>query len=99
MRTYFQGDLVNYSGERHRGDLGGKPGEICAPVVNQDDTYIVAFGSDDYVMSASLLTPFQGHLRTSDDKQSDKKDKKEKKTPKVEARRGKNKQQESDDTE
>jgi hypothetical protein len=90
---YYQGDLVSYSGERFRGDLGGKPGEICAPVVNQDDTYVVAFGSDDYVLSGKLLTPFQGHIRTAEDKPVGKKDKR---GPKVEARRGRNDQEETD---
>jgi hypothetical protein len=93
---YLQGDLVNYVGERFRGDLGGKPGEVCAPVGNQEDTYVVAFGSDDYVVSGKLLTPFQGHIRSAEDKQTEKK---EKRGPKVEARRGRNNQEESDEVE
>ena len=90
---YFQGDKVSYQGERFRSDLAGKPGEICAPVTNQDDTYVVAFGTDDYVISGKLLTPFQGHLRSPDDKQPEKK---EKRGPKVETRRGRSNQEESD---
>jgi hypothetical protein len=90
---YFQGDLVSYCGEKFRGDLGGKPGEICAPVVNQDDCYVCCFGGEDYVISGKLLTPFQGHIRSAEDKQPAKK---EKRGPKVEARRGRNNQEESD---
>jgi hypothetical protein len=91
--NFFQGDLVSYVGEKFRGDLGGKMGEICAPVVNQSGTYVVSFGGDDYVMSDKFLSRFQGHLRSSEDKQPEKK---ERRQPKVEARRGRHSQEESD---
>ena len=85
---YLQGDKVSYCGQKFSSDLGGKMGEVCAPVTNQQGVYVVDFGGDDYVMPASSLTPFQGHLRTGTDesKQSDKKEKKPK-GPQVEHRR------------
>jgi hypothetical protein len=82
---FFQGDKVSYVGEKFRSDLAGKMGEICAPVVNQPDVFVVDFGSDDYIISAKSLTRFQGHLKVEDDKKS--------KEPRVEQRRRTRKQE------
>ena len=94
-RTYLPTDLVVYTGEKHRGDIGGKPGEVCCQVENQPGTYVVAFGSDDFVLSGTLLAPFQGQVRTGEDrthKKSSSKDnagsKKDRSGPIVERRRG-----------
>jgi hypothetical protein len=98
--NFFQGDLVSYRGSKFSSDLGGKMGEICAPVTNQKDHFVVAFGSDDYVLSESVLVPFQGHLRTGTDesKHPEKKEKKPK-GPQVELRRGRSKQEDETESE
>jgi hypothetical protein len=87
---YYQGDLVSYTGEKFRSDLGGKMGEICAPVGNQDGVYVVTFGGDDYVMGGAHLTTFQGHLKGSPEE-------KKARGPRVEKRH--NRQDEESDSE
>lgn len=95
-KHWLQGDLVVYTGEKNRGEIGGAPGEICAPVVNQPGTYVVAFGKDDYVLSGTLLAPFQGNIRSGEERHNKKsgggKDspgKKDRSGPTVERRRTK----------
>jgi hypothetical protein len=94
---FLQGDKVNYIGQKFSSDLGGKMGEVCAPVTNQQGVYVVSFGDGDYVLNAGVLAPFQGHLRagTDENKQSDKKEKKSK-GPQVEHRRRPSQEEDSE---
>src|ERR1700680_2792040 len=96
MHRYYQDDKVSYIGERFT-ELRGKLGVVCAPVVNDPTTYIVAIDGDDYIMPERVMSPFQGHLKSADDGKSDGKDKKKNKRaggPTVERRRGKGKDEE-----
>jgi len=52
--VFMVSDKVSYVGTRFK--LAGKLGTIEARVQNQDDTYVVDFGGEAYVMSGSLLT-------------------------------------------
>lgn len=54
--VFMIGDRVSYVGTRFK--LAGKAGIIEARVQNQDDTFVVDFGDDAYVMSGSLLSRF-----------------------------------------
>lgn len=92
MNAYMIDDKVSYIGEKFRGDLGGKMGMICSVVRNNPNSFVVDFGGDSYVLSVSLLKPFQGHLRGSEE------DKKSKE-PRVEQRRKGGRRTEESDTE
>jgi hypothetical protein len=89
---YFQGDAVVYCGEKFRGDLGGKWGEVVAPVHNESGAYIVCFGGDDYVMSEASLMRTKGQPKPEDGNVP-----KKRKEPQVQARRGRGKQEEETD--
>jgi hypothetical protein len=65
--TYMIGDRVSYCGDKFRSDLGGKMGEIIAPIHNELGGYVVSFGSDDYVMPHTSLTRFTGQIREESD--------------------------------
>jgi hypothetical protein len=95
MHRYFQDDKISYIGLRFP-ELHNKPGIVCAPVVNDPTTYIVAIDGDDYIMPERVMSPFQGHLKPADDGKQDGKDKKKSKRggPTVERRRGKGKEEE-----
>src|SRR5260370_24234558 len=95
---FMIGDLVAYTGDRFKSELGGAMGEVCAPVQNDSNTYVINFGKEDYVMPARVLTRFQGHARpASEDKPAtDKKDKKSKGGPQVSRRRGKQEEPETE---
>jgi hypothetical protein len=61
---FFQGDLVKYVGTRHKG-LG--VGEVCTPVHNEKDKYVVSFGDDAYVLPVSSITRHVPSASQSDD--------------------------------
>lgn len=92
MNAFMIDDKVSYTGEKFRGDLGGKMGLICSVVANNPNSFVVDFGGDSYVISASLLATFQGHLRGSDEE-------KKSKEPRVEQRRKGGRKSEDSDTE
>lgn len=54
--VFMVGDRVSYVGTRFK--LAGKTGIIEARVQNQDNTFVVDFGDDAFVMSGSLLTRY-----------------------------------------
>ena len=92
MRQYQLDDKVVYTGEKLRGDLGGKMGVVLSPIEGNSEGYVVDFGSDVYVMSVNVMAPFQGHIRTPENKS----EKKEKKDLLVEKRRGSKRAQDED---
>jgi hypothetical protein len=94
MRQYQLDDKVVYTGEKLRGDLGGKMGVILAPIEGNEDGFVVDFGSDVYVMSSKVLATFQGHIRSPEDKRQP--EKKERKDLQVEKRRGNKRAQDED---
>lgn len=95
--NYSIGDKVSYCGSKFASDLGGKMGEICNRVINQEDHYVVAFGDGDYIMPTSSLTRFQGNTKTTSDSAPEKGRKP--KEPRVEQRRKGGRQAEESDTE
>ena len=55
---FMIGDLVSYTGDRFKSELGGAMGEVCAPVQNDSNTYVINFGKEDYVMPAKRSSNF-----------------------------------------
>lgn len=62
---FMPGDAVYYTGEKYKQELSGKEGKpfrgwIHAPVLNQDDTFVVWFPDtkeqDSFVLHASRLS-------------------------------------------
>lgn len=54
--NFMVSDKVSYVGNRFK--LAGKLGIIEARIQNQDDTYVIDFGGEAYVMSGSLLSRY-----------------------------------------
>lgn len=60
MALYKFGDMVSYTGERHKAALSGSVGTVLSQVKNCDKEVVVDFGEDTYVMHESLLCKFAG---------------------------------------
>lgn len=58
IHMYRPGDKVSYNGNRHK-ELQGDLGVILVRVQNQEDSYVVDFSKESYVMHESLLIPFK----------------------------------------
>lgn len=63
MGLFMPFDQVQYSGEKHRSELRGKLGTICARVGGSKSSYVVDFGDSAYVMDESLLERFKAHTK------------------------------------
>jgi hypothetical protein len=92
---YLPGDKVYYTGEKYKERLNGKPGWIHAPVVDNPNGFVVEFpdtrnakdqtDSDDYIMSASVLSRWRPEKAPAEKKQDG---------PEVQPRRGRKHQEE-----
>ena len=53
---YMQGDKVRYVGNKFRGEIGSRLGEVVAQVQNQPSAVVVDFGEYAYVCSFDSLS-------------------------------------------
>lgn len=47
---YMPFDLVTYTGEKFRGDIKDKLGEVVCPVAGDPGKYVVEFGDNSYIL-------------------------------------------------
>jgi hypothetical protein len=53
---FMNGDKVRYVGNKFRGEIGSRLGEVVAPVQNQPSAIVVDFGDNAYVCSFDSLS-------------------------------------------
>jgi hypothetical protein len=70
MNKFMVFDKVNYVGEKFRGDLKNRIGVIAARVQLTQDSYVVDYGEDAFVLPGQVLT----HWRAANSDEASKAD-------------------------
>ena len=69
IASYMPGDRVQYTGERHRQELGSKVGWVHASVEGSTGSYVVFFPDtkeqDSYILHESILREYHSNERVN----------------------------------
>lgn len=69
---WMREDKVSYVGSKFASELRGKLGVIIVPVGNSENSYVVNFGKEDFVVSGDSLSTFHGKVHADGDSEESK---------------------------